>query len=129
MQAGSRESLTANSMAVLASRNRDTILAQSISLSRSYIRTAKQLMRCSEIVPSRVACIKGRPSPCLESTRGTTICMLGTPKPQLFIAEDPLMRGLKKPLLRQTDLDISGIVQPSRAPNRKSWRATSPSGI
>jgi len=86
-------------------------------------------MRCSEIAPFRVACIKGRLSPCLGSTRGTTISMLGTPKPQLFIAEDPLMRGLKKPLLRQTDPDISGIVQPFRAPIRKSWRATSPLGI
>jgi hypothetical protein len=38
--AGNRESLTANSMAVLASRNRDMILAQSISLSHSYTRTA-----------------------------------------------------------------------------------------
>jgi hypothetical protein len=55
--------------------------------------------------------------------------MLGIPKVQLFIAEDPLMRGLKKPLLRQTDPDISGIVQLSRAPNRKSWRATFLSGI
>jgi hypothetical protein len=86
-------------------------------------------MRCSEIAPSRVACIKGRLSPCLGSTRGTTISMLGIPKARLFIAEDPLMRGLKKPLLRQTDPDISGTVQPFRAPNRKSWRATSPLGI
>jgi len=39
--AGNRESLTAKSMAVAASRKRDMILAQSISLSLSYTRTAK----------------------------------------------------------------------------------------
>ena len=42
MQApGNRVSLKAKSMAVLASRNRDMILAQSIGLSLSYTRIAR----------------------------------------------------------------------------------------
>ena len=130
MQApGNRVSLTAKSMVVLASRNRDMILAQSISLSLSCTRTARWLMRCSEIAPSRVACIRGRLSPCLGSTLGTTISMLGIPKPLRFKAEDHQMIGPKMPPLRLTDPGTSGIVPPSRAPIRKSWRATSPSGI